>query len=77
MNPDLKDRKNKLIIRRDELLDRLNAIKKDFGRGLDADWEEQAVQLENAEVLQEISRITAEELQKVEEAIYRLEKALS
>lgn len=77
MNPELEERKKKLIIRRDELLNRLNAIKKDFGQGLDADWEEQAVQLENAEVLQEISRITAEELQKVEEAIYRLEKALS
>lgn len=73
---ELIQRKEELSRRREELLTRLEAIKKDFGQGLDPDWEEQATQLENAEVLEEISRVTAEELNKVQSAIERLEKAI-
>lgn len=61
-----------LEIRREELVERLEAIKRDYGRGLDKDFEEQAVQLENAEVLREIARVTAEELSKVDRAISTL-----
>jgi hypothetical protein len=46
-------------------MQRLNAIRADFGKGLDADSKEQAIQLENIDVLSEISRITEEELQKI------------
>lgn len=74
---ELIERKDELCKRRDELLGRLEAIKKDYGQGLDPDWEEQAMQLENAEVLAEISRVTAEELNKVQTAIERLEKAIA
>ena len=73
---ELISRKETLSKRRDELLERLDAIKKDYGKGLDPDWEEQATQLENAEVLAEISRVTAEELNKVQQAIERLEQAI-
>lgn len=73
---ELIQRKEELSQRRNELLNRLEAIKKDFGQGLDADWEEQATQLENAEVLEEISRVTAEELNKIQVAIERLERAI-
>ena len=73
---ELKQRKAVLVDRRDELLKRLNAIKNDYGRGLDANLEEQATQLENSEVLLEISRVTAEELTKVEQGIERLEEAI-
>ncbi|MCG8670771.1 MAG: hypothetical protein MI867_15280 [Pseudomonadales bacterium] len=73
---ELISRKETLSKRRDELLERLDAIKKDYGKGLDPDWEEQAMQLENAEVLAEISRVTAEELNKVQQAIERLEQAI-
>lgn len=66
------DRKQQLIERRDELQARLKAIKKDYGRGLDADFEEQAVQLENAEVLSEIARIATEELAQVEQQLAEL-----
>jgi hypothetical protein len=52
--------------RRDELTERLAAIKRDLGRGLERDLEEQAVQLENLEVLQEIERIASEELREIE-----------
>ena len=74
---ELIERKNELSKRRDELLNRLDAIKKDIGSGLDPDWEEQATQLENAEVLEEISRVTAEELTTVQSAIERLEQAIA
>lgn len=73
---ELEARKQELMNRRDDLLNRLKAINKDYASGLDSDWEEQATQLENAEVLQEISRVTAEELSKVENGIERLERAL-
>lgn len=73
---ELVERKQQLTTRRDELLLRLEAIKNDYGKGLDPDWEEQAMQLENAEVLAEISRVTAEELNKVQQGIERLEQAI-
>lgn len=59
----------KLLARRDELRDRLEAIERDYRQGLDADAEERAVQLENAEVLEGIGKATAEELAAVEERL--------
>lgn len=73
MSVDLQQKKAELIIKRDELLARLEAIKSDYRSGLSADSEEQAIQLENAEVLEEISRVTNEELQKVTQALARIE----
>jgi len=57
--------KQELIARKKELEERLDNIRKDLGRGLEADFEEQAVQLENYDVLLEIARVTEEELTKV------------
>lgn len=48
------------------LLHRLDAIKKDFAKGLNRDSSERAVELENAETLNEIVRVTEEELTTVE-----------
>lgn len=76
MTQDLLAKKNELTQKRDELQQRLAAIKRDYANGLDADSEEQAQQLENAEVLAEISRVTHEELQKVSAALERIEKEL-
>jgi hypothetical protein len=59
--------------RRDELQARLKAIHKDLGRGLEKDYEEQAIQLENLEVLQEIARVSEKELRKVELKIADIE----
>ncbi len=73
MTADLQQKHAELTEKREELLRRLEAIKKDYSSGLSADSEEQAVQLENAEVLEEISRVTNEELQKVTQAIERIE----
>jgi hypothetical protein len=62
MNHTLED----LIARRDELRARIEAIHRDLGRGLERDYEEQAIQLENLEVLQEIVRVAEQELRQVE-----------
>lgn len=77
MTLDLNAKKAELTTKRDELLNRLDAIKKDYKNGLDADSEEQAQQLENAEVLEEISRVTNEELQKVTQALERINRELT
>lgn len=58
--------------RRDELQQRLDAIKADYRRGLSADSDEQAIELENADVLAEISRVAANELAQVEQELRQL-----
>ena len=65
--------KQELIARHDELREQLNAIEQDYRRGLDPDFEEQAVQLENAEVLAGIARAAAEELAQIEQQLVTLE----
>ena len=59
---------------RDILIERLEAIKLDYRRGLDADSEERAVQLENAEVLEGIASATQQELDRINAEIERLSK---
>ena len=61
--------KQTLLEKKKELEERLEKIKADIGGGLDADWEEQAVQLENRDVLLEIARVSEEELQKINAAL--------
>ena len=51
-----------LINKRTALTTRIEDIKKDLARGLDPDLKEQAIQLENMEVLQELLRVSSEEL---------------
>jgi len=64
--------KEALIQRRDELRQRLEQIKRDFGSGLEQDAQERAIQLENVEVLEEIARVTESELAKVEEQLSKM-----
>lgn len=61
--------------KKQELENRINAIKKDLKTGLDPDSEEQAIQLENYEVLLEILRNTEDELNTINKKIYELENA--
>ncbi len=63
-----------LTQKRDELTTRLADIRKDLRSGLDANSEEQAIQLENLEVLQEIARVAADELSQVNQEISALEE---
>ena len=64
--------KDLLIKRRDALRSRLDAIRRDVAQGLDADSGERAVQLENAEVLDEIARVAQEELEEIEKKLVLL-----
>jgi hypothetical protein len=66
--------REELLQNRDELVQRLAAIRADLGKGLDADSKEQAIQLENIDVLSEISRITEEELQKIHRQLAALKE---
>jgi len=58
-----------LIEERDRLRAKLAAIEADYRRGLAADSEDRAVDLENADVLKGIATATAEELEKVEKML--------
>ena len=64
--------KASLLAKREELRERLDAISRDIRQGLDADSEERAVQLENAEVLDGIAKATAEELARIEQQLAEL-----
>jgi len=65
--------REKLMQRKAELQNRLQAIRADLGRGLVADSKEQAIQLENLEVLQEINRLAEVELAQVEKELAALD----
>ena len=58
--------KKDLLEKQQELIERVTAIKKDFEKGLDPDLEEQALQLENYEVLQRLLEQAEIELEKIE-----------
>lgn len=62
---DLLVKKANLEARYAELNQRLQAIQQDYARGLDADSEERAQELQNADVLAEIKRVTQEDLAKL------------
>ena len=66
VNDELEKEIAALTQKRDELRERLAAIERDYRAGLAADSEEQAVQLQNAEVLAGIAKSTAEELARIE-----------
>ena len=58
----MEETRETLLEKLHELEERLERIKKDFASGLEADFEEQATQLENRDVLLEIQRVSEEEL---------------
>lgn len=58
-----------LLARKKELMARIDAIRRDLGSGLSQDSEEQAVQLANYDVLQEIHRLAQQELLSIEHAL--------
>lgn len=64
--------KTRLLVQRDELRARLDAIRRDFRQGLAADSGERAIELENREVLEGIARATAEELERIEQRLRTL-----
>lgn len=69
---DLEQEIAELTQKRDALRARLVAIEKDYRAGLSADSEEQAIQLENEEVLAGIAKATADELARIEARLEEL-----
>ncbi|QGX38908.1 hypothetical protein [Permianibacter aggregans] len=61
--------------RKAELEQRIEAIKRDYAEGLSADSSEQAIELENAEVLAEIQRLAVNELVDINQELRRLQQA--
>ncbi len=74
---DLLAQKARLEARYAELNQRLQAIRQDYARGLDADSEERAQQLANAEVLAEIMRVSEEDLAKVTQELDKINQLLA
>lgn len=63
-----------LIRKKEELSERLERIQTDLAGGLDADFEEQAIQLENRDTLLEIARVTEEELEEVLKQLKKMDE---
>ena len=68
MEPD-NDERDELLRKKRELNDRVDAIRHDFESGLDRDLEEQAVELENAEVLDGLLKQALDELEEIEQKL--------
>lgn len=66
------DLRAQLEQQKEELSRRIDAIKADIGRGLDADSKEQAGQLENKDVLDALAIEATEELAEVKAALLRM-----
>ncbi|WP_144391980.1 hypothetical protein [Pleionea sediminis] len=61
----MSESRDDLLAKKRELEARVESIKKDFKQGLDADAEERAQQLENAEVLNALMEQAMKELQLI------------
>lgn len=64
--------RDELLTKQHQLIERVTAIKDDFERGLDPDLEEQAIQLENYEVLQGLLEQANEELDKIDAQLKKM-----
>ena len=63
-----------MLARRDELQQRLDAIKRDLSTELDSDFAEQAVEQENREVLQQLGSDAEQEIAKINRALIRMDE---
>ncbi len=70
---DLEYFRNKLTTLKSEVIARLESIDKDLRQKTSTDSEEQAIELENAEVLDSLRRNSKKELILVDAALQRLE----
>ena len=73
MNLDYAETRRVLIAKREELASRLERIKQNITAGHSADSEEQAQELENAEVVDALGNETRRELSKVASALAQIE----
>lgn len=68
----MSESREELLTRKQELEERLINLKKDISGKLEADFAEQATQLENRDVLLEILRVSEEELQNTKSKLAAL-----
>jgi len=73
----MNDDKAALLKKKQELGERLERIKQDLAGALNPDFEEQATQLENRDVLYEIQRVTTEELAAIKKKLNQLDQGTS
>ncbi|MEH6504390.1 MAG: TraR/DksA C4-type zinc finger protein [Cycloclasticus sp.] len=71
---DLNGIEKTLSDKRAELIQRITAVERDFNAGRSIDSEEQAAELENEEVLIGLQQEAQNELQKVDEALLKLQQ---
>ena len=64
--------RDELLTKQHQLIERVTAIKRDFEKGLDPDLEEQAIQLENYEVLQRLLEQANAGLDKIDEQLKKM-----
>ena len=74
MSEEYADYQQALLAKRRELLERVSAIARDSQVPASADSEEQAVELENEEVLNALDGEARQTLQLIEQALHRLER---
>ncbi|MDH5394920.1 MAG: TraR/DksA C4-type zinc finger protein [Gammaproteobacteria bacterium] len=66
--------KEKLLILKKEITNRINSIDKDIRHeGMSADWTEQAIERENDEVLESLGNSAEVELANINKALQRIE----
>ena len=70
---DYKDIAEKLRARLDDLLQRAEVIEDDLRHPLDADWEEQAVDLADDEALEGVDTVLRDEIHQIRLALLRIE----
>ncbi|MCP5161291.1 MAG: TraR/DksA family transcriptional regulator [Hahellaceae bacterium] len=66
--------KEGLLVRRQELVDRLERIKADISKPLDHDFAEQAVEQENGEVLEALGHEAEVEIRQINHALISMEE---
>ena len=70
------DIKQSLLEKRDELESRIGKIKKDYANPLSQDSSEQAVELENSEVLAVIQREAVDELTQINRTLQMIDRGV-
>lgn len=72
VDADLRPRKTQLLFRKAELLDRMRRIEDDLDMPADPDWEENAVQMEDDEVLERLGHASQQEIKALDAALERI-----
>lgn len=67
------EKKQQLEKLQNELTERLDNLKKEMSKSHSTDWDEQAIERENDEVIERLREETTDELKQIENALKRIE----